>query len=274
MVVECGELVFARRSFPGNGLSGVTTTNETPIGKPVEFAHARVGLGAQWNSGFCNDIRDQNLAMSRRRRRDQVRFATTSGFGFLAIQKRRRHSPWRAGAFEKREQISRPEFVNFAPQRTRAVIARDPQTSRDIDKHFAMHVTGFDWRNSRDKPAFDSLRTMRSRQIAGDAQNSTRFRFAPDGSKMARECLRPTCAQTVDDSEQERRRGRATDKRRISFAIEVTDPDSRAHNDRRPRLTTRREIRARCLSSSKRRVAGWFDAIETGTRNHTKHFEC
>src|SRR6266542_1898573 len=88
-----------------------------------------------------------------------------------------------------------------------------------------MYITGFDRRNTRNEPAFDTLGAMRPRQIARDCAKFDALQVRAGWRQMRLVRLRPAPAQAIDDLKQERRRGDSSYTICIWPSVKVSDPN-------------------------------------------------
>ena len=209
MIIQRGELIDAGRRFPAEDFVSVAGADECFVGKPIELPHAALGFGPKRNPGVLAE---------RCRERHFVRGQGDLGRVTAAReevvpdrrQKWRRQFPRHSGPLEEREQIRRPEFVDFRasglachrPASTRRPVAASTRT-------LAMHIASRDWRYAGNEPA---LRCDADRMALGNwpetAQNSTRFRFESGRRRVRLGARRLVGAQSVDHLKQERRRAR------------------------------------------------------------------
>ena len=80
---------------------------------------------------------------------------------------------------------------------------------------------------------------MLVRQVARNCAKFDAFQVRAQQRKMRRNRFGPTRAHAVDDLEQQWRGRRTPDKRRVCFAIEISDPDAEhvmIENGNRPRV--------------------------------------
>ena len=190
VVVQGGEFITAGRCFPCNDLLWIGPGNECVAREPINFAHIGICFGAQRDRAG----RWQQDVVSLRRRNNLWRVSSARDhFGGRSGQKGRWQSSRYSGPAENRQQLCRPEFVNFTPELAGSVISWHAQPARSIDEHFLMHIAEFDWRNSGNEPTLNLLFAVRFGQITRNGAEGDAFQVCTRRREMRLVRLGPAC---------------------------------------------------------------------------------